>query len=48
MNRDIHIGHLLEKDKEGVGYCSLIALSKHPNKEIIVSEIMLSQEKAVS
>jgi DNA (cytosine-5)-methyltransferase 1 len=48
MNRDIHIGHLLEMDKEGVGYCSLIALSKHPNKEIIVSEIMLSQEKAVS
>ena len=48
MNRDIHIGHLLEMDKEGAGYCSLIALSKHPKKEIIVSEIMLSQEKAVS
>ena len=36
MNRDIHIGHLLETDKEGTGYCSLLALSKQEDTEAII------------
>ena len=40
MNREIHIGHLLEKDKDGTGYCSLLALSKKENKEEIIQEII--------
>ena len=40
MNREIHIGHLLEKDKDGIGYCSLLALSKKENKEEIMQEII--------
>ena len=36
MNRDIHIGHLLETDKEGTGYCSLLALSKQEDTETII------------
>ena len=36
MNRDIHIGHLLETDREGTGYCSLLALSKQEDKEAII------------
>ncbi|MAN49303.1 MAG: DNA (cytosine-5-)-methyltransferase, partial [Flavobacteriales bacterium] len=40
MNRDIHIGHLLEKDKEGTAYCSLLALSKQENKEEIIQVII--------
>ena len=36
MNRDIHIGHLLETDKEGTGYCSLLALSKKEDIEEII------------
>ena len=36
MNRDIHIGHLLETDKEGTGYCSLLALSKQEDTEVII------------
>ena len=36
MNRDIHIGHLLETDKEGTGYCSLLALSKQKDTEAII------------
>lgn len=39
MNRDIHIGHLLEMDKDGIGYCSLLALSKHHEKEKIMENI---------
>jgi DNA (cytosine-5)-methyltransferase 1 len=37
INRDIHIGHLLEMDIEGTGYCSLLALSKHDKKEAIIN-----------
>ncbi|MAO01316.1 MAG: DNA (cytosine-5-)-methyltransferase, partial [Flavobacteriales bacterium] len=37
MNRDIHIGHLLEMDIEGTGYCSLLALSKNEKKETIIN-----------
>jgi hypothetical protein len=40
MNRDIHIGHLLEKDKEGTAYCSLLALSKQEKKEEIIEKII--------
>ena len=40
MNREIHIGHLLEKDKDGTGYCSLLALSKKENKEEIIQDII--------
>ena len=40
MNREIHIGHLLEKDNDGKGYCSLIALSKSRDKEIIIEDII--------
>ena len=36
MNRDIHIGHLLETDREGIGYCSLLALSKQDDTEAII------------
>ena len=36
MNREIHIGHLLEKDSEGKGYCSLLALSKQEDTEEII------------
>ena len=36
MNRDIHIGHLLERDREGTGYCSLLALSKQEDTEAII------------
>ena len=36
MNREIHIGHLLEKDSEGTGYCSLLALSKQEDTEEII------------
>ena len=36
INRDIHIGHLLERDKEGTGYCSLLALSKQEDTEEII------------
>ena len=36
MNREIHIGHLLERDIEGTGYCSLLALSKKENKEELI------------
>ena len=36
INRDIHIGHLLETDKEGTGYCSLLALSKKEDIEEII------------
>ena len=36
MNRDIHIGHLLEMDKDGIGYCSLLALSKKEDIEEII------------
>ena len=39
MNRDIHIGHLLETDKEGTGYCSLLALSKQEDTEAIIQKI---------
>ena len=39
MNRDIHIGHLLEMDKDGIGYCALLALSKKDNKEKIIEKI---------
>ena len=38
MNRDIHIGHLLEMDIDGKGYCSLLALSKQANKEMIIKD----------
>ena len=38
MNRDIHIGHLLEMDKDGMGYCALLALSKQVNKEMIIKD----------
>ena len=40
MNRDIHIGHLLETDSEGTGYCSLLALSKQEKKEEIIEKII--------
>ena len=40
MNRDIHIGHLLETDREGTGYCSLLALSKQGKKEEIIEKII--------
>ena len=40
MNREIHIGHLLEKDKDGTGYCSLLALSKKENKEEIIQDLI--------
>ncbi len=36
MNREIHIGHLLEMDKDGTGYCSLLALSKQEDTENII------------
>ncbi|ABM71653.1 DNA-cytosine methyltransferase [Prochlorococcus marinus str. MIT 9515] len=36
MNREIHIGHLLEKDSEGTGYCSLLALSKQEDTDEII------------
>jgi len=40
MNREIHIGHLLEMDREGTGYCSLIALSKHEQKEKFINSFL--------
>ena len=40
MNREIHIGHLLERDIEGTGYCSLIALSKNKQKEKIINSLL--------
>ena len=40
MNREIHIGHLLERDIEGTGYCSLIALSKNEQKEKIINSLL--------
>ena len=40
MNRDIHIGHLLETDSEGTGYCALLALSKQEKKEEIIQVII--------
>ena len=40
MNRDIHIGHLLETDREGTGYCSLLALSKQDKKDEIIEKII--------
>ncbi len=45
INREIHIGHLLEMDKEGTGYCSLIALSKDKQKEIIIDALLESVNK---
>ena len=48
MNREIHIGHLLERDIEGTGYCSLLALSKHPEKDNIISKISYHNEKLAS
>tara|TARA_A100001011_G_scaffold155281_1_gene163762 strand:+ start:73 stop:1002 length:930 start_codon:yes stop_codon:yes gene_type:complete len=42
MNREIHIGHLLEKDKEGSGYCALLALSKREDiQEIIKNKLKI-------
>ena len=38
MNREIHIGHLLETDVEGTGYCSLLALSKQEDTEEIINK----------
>jgi len=45
MNREINIGHLLEMDKEGKGYCSLLALSKHQEKERIIENISTQIEQ---
>ncbi len=39
-NREIHIGHLLERDIEGTGYCSLVALSKNEQKEKIINSLL--------
>ena len=49
MNREIHIGHLLEKDSEGTGYCSLLALSKQEDKEEIIKNKLkiLSKEQKI-
>ena len=49
MNREIHIGHLLEKDKEGKGYCSLLALSKQENREEIIKNKLklLSKDNSI-
>ena len=40
MNREIHIGHLLQEDLDGKYYCALLALLRHENKDNIIQELI--------